>query len=76
MRIKLKCEQPPKIGDIKTEREFLLFPRVIDNNLVWLETVNVVYEYQKGQYFDDDVMIWFHSEEWVEIRKELIDKKV
>ena len=69
MRIKLKCEPTPKIGDTKTEKEFLLFPTTINCNLVWLETVNVVYEYKRLRY-EDYTGYKFYQDEWYEIRKD------
>lgn len=40
MKIKVNIDRP-KVGDKRIVNRFLLFPKVVGDNLVWLETIKV-----------------------------------
>lgn len=52
MRFNVGEKIVPKLGDVRKIRKFLLFPRRIGDQIVWLETVIANQEYRVTSFFD------------------------
>ena len=48
MRYKFSENILPKVGDERVVEKFLLFPKVINEELRWLETVKILQKYDYG----------------------------
>ncbi len=78
MRAKLKQPNYPQEGDIRIRHGFLLFPKVINNELRWLETAWWEEHYQSMLGEDSEINGYWHATKWlgpfaVTLRKE-VDK--
>ena len=45
MRIKFEKKEEPKIGDVKQKVKFLMFPKILEDELRWLEFAKIEYVY-------------------------------
>jgi len=58
MRFKIKQKQKPDLGDTREITLFALFPKIIDNNFIWLEKYTVKQRYICDQ--SDAKCIWYN----------------
>jgi len=67
--MKWKVKPMPKEGDRRTVRKFLLFPRWINGEGRWLETVTIQQEWRVWWSFDYSPLPHWHWENiaWVDI---------
>jgi len=47
MRYKFSKKIDPKVGDERVVEKFLLFPKVINEEMRWLETVKILQKYSR-----------------------------
>jgi len=65
--MRFKRKPKPLYCDIRRKKKFLLFPRRIGNQIVWLEKVVMVCQYYRG-HPEDNYLHWYFD------RYELIEK--
>ena len=65
-----KKRPKPKIGDTRIVKRFLLFPKNLNNDVVWLEVAHIRQCIYHGDYFG---YTW-KDQEWVDIKQEFIEK--
>ena len=67
MRYKFSEKILPKVGDERVVEKFLLFPKVINEEMRWLETVKILQKYITyedvkfttiGITYTEDVFVW------------------
>jgi hypothetical protein len=72
MRFNVGKKIDPKVGDVRKIRKFLLFPRRIGDQIVWLETVIKSQIYSFTTRFDG--VNYFDIYYWETLSYELIDR--
>lgn len=66
-----RVKPEPAIGDKRTKRLFVLIPRVIDNQWVWLEQILVEYTYLNQMVYMD--FGGYNEPQWVKTKVSLIN---
>lgn len=70
MRYKFFEKILPKVGDERVVEKFLLFPKVINEEMRWLETVKILQKYVNEHGINQDrIGFYFESKSfWKDIR--------
>ena len=70
MRFKTKKVNEPKLGEIKEFLRFAIFPKKVDDKIVWLENYIIVCKFTKVS----NGMAKADTNEWIIIEEKLNDK--
>lgn len=75
MRWKNKTNTPPKIGDTRVVRKFLLFPKSLSGETRWLEKANIIQKLIESCHPCVGVGAPVHCERWIDVDWSLLENK-